>query len=131
MFSKVNANVIFVQDLDKMMRFYRDVLGLEVVFSDATSHAFKMDGQDFALVTVPSAVDMLNEEVLGVGQKVVHRYMLCVDVDDVDSVYKTLSEKGATFIKPPTDQYWGFRTAYFTDPEGTIWELRQGMPAKQ
>jgi uncharacterized glyoxalase superfamily protein PhnB len=56
--------------------------------------------------------------------------MLCADVADVDAVYQTLTAKGVAFIKPPIDQDWGWRTAYFADPEGNIWELRQAIPAK-
>lgn len=127
MISKVNAVVLFVQDLDRMMKFYRDTLGIEVVFSDETSFAFRMEGQDFALVDIASGIEMLNEELLtkrGVGQQV----MLCADVDDVDASYKTLTEKGLSFIKAPVNQPWGFRAAYFADPEGNIWELRQAIP---
>ena len=130
MIRKVNAAVLFVEDLERAMAFYRDVLGLEVVFSDDVSYAFQMEGQDFALVHVSAGVQMLNEGVLGVGQGAGHRVMLCADVDDVDAVYEALTAKGVMFIKPPADQNWGWRTAYFADPEGTIWELRQAIPAK-
>lgn len=129
MINKVNANVLFVEDLETSMKFYRDILGVEVVFSDATSYAFRMEGQDFALVSMASAVEMLNEEVLGLNKGVAHRFMLCADVEDVDAAYKTLTARGLTFIKPPVDQPWGFRTIYFTDPEGNIWEFRQSIPA--
>lgn len=129
MIRKVNATVLFVQDLDQCMMFYRDKLGLEVVFSDATSFAFRMEGQDFALVKLSAGVEMLNEEVLGLQQGGSHRVMLCADVEDVDTAYKTVSAKGVAFIKPPIDQPWGWRTAYFADPEGNIWELRQAIPA--
>ena len=130
MISKVNANVLFVEDLDQMMKFYRDILGVEVVFSDDTSYAFRMDGQDFALVTVASGIEMLNEEILAVKKGAGHRIMLCADVDDVDAAYKTLTTKGVEFIKPPVNQPWGWRAAYFADPEGNIWEFRQPHPAE-
>ena len=131
MIGKVDAVVLFVNDLDLCMKFYRDIVGIEVVFSDATSFAFKMEGQDFALVSMASAVQMLNEEMLGLDKGVAHRFMLCADVADVDATYKTLTARGLSFLKPPVDQDWGFRAVYFTDPEGNIWELRQAIPAKQ
>lgn len=131
MIRKVNATVLFVENLDRMMRFYRDTLGLEVVFSDDVSFAFNMDGQDFALVALSAGVEMLNEDVLAVGHGAGHRVMLCADVADVDAVYSTLTAKGIAFIKPPVDQHWGWRTAYLADPEGNIWEFRQAIPAKE
>ncbi len=130
MIRKVNATVLFVQDMDRMLAFYRDTLGLEVVFSDDVSFAFHMEGQDFALVEVSTGIKMLNDEVMAVHKEASHRVMLCADVEDVDAAYKTLTEKGVVFIKPPIDQHWGWRTAYFADPEGTIWELRQSIPIR-
>ncbi len=131
MIRKVNATVLFVEDLDRAMQFYRDTLELDVVFNDDVSFAFSMEGQDFALVKVSAGVKMLNEEVLAAGQGVSHRVMLCADVEDIDAVYKTLLAKGVAFIKPPIDQHWGWRTAYFADPEGNIWEFRQSIPVKE
>lgn len=74
---------------------------------------------------------MLNEEVLSQQTGVSRRVMMCADVENVDDVYTTLSGKGLAFIKPPISQHWGWRTAYFTDPEGNIWELRQAIPAER
>lgn len=56
--------------------------------------------------------------------------MLCADVEDVDTVYKTLADKGVEFIKPPIDQPWGWRTAHLADPEGNIWEFRHSIRAE-
>lgn len=127
MIRKVNAVVLFVHDLDSCMQFYRDKLDLKVVFTDANSVAFHMEGQDFALVKVASGVEMVSEQAValhpGAGQEV----LMCADVEDLDSVYHTLTGKGVKFIKPPIDQPWGWRTAYFADPEGHLWELRQSI----
>lgn len=124
MIRKINAAVLFVQDLERSMLFYRDKLGLEVVFADADSFAFRMEGQDFALVKIAAAAEMLNEEVVSLPPGAGQRVMLCTDVEDVDAVYQTFTGKGVAFIKPPIDQPWGFRTAYFADPEGHLWEIR-------
>jgi lactoylglutathione lyase len=128
MIRKVNAVVLFVQDLERVMTFYRDTVGIEVVFSDDVSYALRLEGQDFAIVKASTGVEMLNEDVL--APQAGHRVMLCADVDDVDAVYAALVAKGVAFIKPPISQHWGWRTAYFADPEGNIWELRQAIPAK-
>ncbi len=131
MIRKVSAAVLFVEDLEACMKFYRDKMGLEVVFSDDTSYAFRMDDQDFALVKLSAGVEMMNEEVLSVQQNGGRRVLLCADVEDADTAYKTLTDRGVTFIKPPISQVWGWRTAYFADPEGNLWELRQPVPVKQ
>jgi uncharacterized glyoxalase superfamily protein PhnB len=130
MIRKVNAVVLFVQELDRAMRFYRDMLGLEIVASDEVSFAFRMEGQDFAIVSLSAGIEMLNEEVLAVKQGADHRVMLCADVENVDVTYERLTAKGVVFIKAPIDQPWGWRTAYLADPEGNIWELRESIPAR-
>jgi catechol 2,3-dioxygenase-like lactoylglutathione lyase family enzyme len=128
MIRKVDAAVLFVQDLDRCMRFYRDKLGLEVVFSDEVSFAFRMEGQDFALLQVKAAIEMLGEEAVSLNTGAGQHVMLCADVEDADAVYQTFKSRGVEFIKPPVDQPWGWRTAYFADPEGHLWEIRQSIP---
>jgi uncharacterized glyoxalase superfamily protein PhnB len=40
-----------------------------------------------------------------------------------------MKDRGVAFTKPPVDQEWGYRTVYFADPEGNIWEFRQTIKA--
>ena len=47
------------------------------------------------------------------------------DSDNIDTDYETLKNKGVKFLQQPITQPWGQRTAYFTDPDGHIWELQQ------
>ncbi len=57
------------------------------------------------------------------------RVLLCTRVENVDAAYAELSAKGVEFTLPPTDQYWGLRTAFFKDPEGNIWEIAHSIAA--
>jgi lactoylglutathione lyase len=123
MIGKVDAIVLFVDDLDKCMRFYRDTLGFKVTFNDDVSFAFRVEDQDFVLLKVSAAVDMLGEAALSPRPAAGHRVLHCVGVKNVDAVYEALTAKGLAFIKPPISQPWGRRTAHFADPEGNLWEL--------
>lgn len=127
MISKVGANVLFVEDLDKCVKFYRDTLGLEIVFTDENSVAYRMDGQDFLLLKSSAAIEMLGEEAVSRNLKSGQHILLCADVEDVDSAYRMLTAKGVTFIHSPKDQPWGIRAAYFADPEGHLWEIRHSL----
>jgi uncharacterized glyoxalase superfamily protein PhnB len=49
-------------------------------------------------------------------------------VDDVDAVCALLRSRGLTLLNGPTDRPWGKRTAAFTDPSGTVWEIAQDIP---
>ena len=120
---KIDAAVLFVDDLDKCMTFYQDTLGFEMTFSDAVSFAFRLENHDFVLLKVSAAVEMVGEEALSFHKEAGHRVLLCAGVQDVDAVYSTLTAKGLKFLKPPVSQPWGRRTAYFADPEGNLWEI--------
>ncbi len=129
MFGKIGAVVLFVQDLDRCVAFYRDMFGLEVANTDDDSTAFRMVDHDFMLLKIPSAADMVGTAALGQPEIASHRMLLCADVEDVDAAYHDLTAKGLTFLKPPADQPWGIRATYLADPEGNLWELRHFFKA--
>jgi catechol 2,3-dioxygenase-like lactoylglutathione lyase family enzyme len=125
MFKKLGAVVLFVQDFETCLAFYRDTLSLEVVDLGEQFAAFRMDGHNFALNGLPEAAKMVNLPVDAFEPQTgkTDRVMLCAEVPNVDEAYETLKAKGVAFSQPPEDKYWGIRTAYFCDPEGNIWEF--------
>lgn len=130
MFHRIMATGLFVRDLAKCTAFYRDTLGLEVQESTPDSASFHMENVYFFLLDVSSAVHMISEEALGLKSEGEHRMLLAAGVEDVDVAYDALKAKGVTFLRPPTNQAWGLRTAYFADPEGNLWEINQPFEAK-
>ncbi len=133
MLNKVSAVVLFAQDYEKCLAFYRDILGCQVVVSEPKMSAFKMENQDFALMDMAEAAALLAVDVSAFEPQTgkVDRIMLCADSDNVDAVYETLKARGVAFARPPIDLPWGFRAIYFQDPEGNTWEIRQRIPAQQ
>lgn len=121
--SNITATVLFVEDLNKCMTYYRDVVGLKPTFNDDVSYGFQLGNQDFIVLQLSAAAKMVTEKAMGLNNGGSHHALLCVGVEDVDAEYKALTAKGVTFINPPKDQAWGRRTAYFADPEGNLWEL--------
>jgi lactoylglutathione lyase len=131
MFHSIAAAVLFVKDMDKCKTFYRDTLGLEVTEHDPEHVAIQMDNVYFLLLETSAAAHMIGEQVLEPKIEGGPRGLLAAGVEDIDAAYETLKAKGVTFLRPPTDQPWGLRTAHFTDPEGNIWEINQPLAAKQ
>lgn len=121
------ASVLFVRDLDRCLAFYRDTLGLKMQNRDAHSAAFKMEGIYFLLLDPSAAASLIGSEEGELKIKIEGgpRGLLAAKVEDVDVAYEELSAKGVTFLRLPTDQSWGLRTAHFADPEGNIWEINQ------
>jgi lactoylglutathione lyase len=51
------------------------------------------------------------------------RFVLTIDVVDVDAVAADLVERGAVLLNGTIDRPWGIRTASFRDPAGHVWEI--------
>jgi lactoylglutathione lyase len=130
MFRRVEAMVLFVRDLDKCKMFYQDVLELQIKESGSDFAGFSIGGQYFLLLEISAAAHMISEEALELKIGEGPRGLLAVSVEDIDAVYEALKARGVTFLKPPTDQHWGLRTAYFADPEGAVWEINQPIESK-
>jgi lactoylglutathione lyase len=111
MTDKIKAMVLFVQDLAGCTSFYRDTFKLRYQWSDADSASFLLQEGLYLLEGGP-------------------RGLLAAGVADVDATYEELKARGVTFVRPPTDQRWGLRTAHFADPEGNLWEIHQSIEVK-
>ena len=132
MFRKLMATELIVRDLAACTAFYRDTLGLVVRESESTpnSVSFQMDTVYFFLLEAGGAAQMVSSEPLDLELAGSPRVLLAAGVEDVDAAYQVFSAKGVRFLRPPTDQPWGLRTAYFADPEGTLWEINHSIEAK-
>jgi lactoylglutathione lyase len=125
MFHRIAATVVFVKDMATCKTFYRDTLGLQVTEHDPEHVAVQMDNVYFLLLEVGAAAHMVSSQELDLSIEGGPRGLLAAGVEDVDAAYEVLKAKGVTFLRPPTDQPWGLRTAYFADPEGNLWEINQ------
>jgi uncharacterized glyoxalase superfamily protein PhnB len=51
----------------------------------------------------------------------VHRTVVYAVMDDVDGLFKRVTEAGAEVVMEPTDQDYGSRDFSVRDPEGNVW----------
>lgn len=123
MINSISATVLFVKNLEKSVSFYRDILGFSVKNTDDGFVAFDVNGHEFALMDINNASKMISSKEVEPEKSGAHRVLIASFVEDTDKVFNELSEKGVIFIKEPTTQPWGQRTAYFKDPDGNIWEI--------
>ncbi|HEV2459316.1 MAG TPA: VOC family protein [Ktedonobacterales bacterium] len=111
--------------------FYRDTFTLQYQDSDADSASFVLpDGSNLILLSPAGAADLLGPQADALQRAGGPRGLLAASVADVDAAYAELSAKAVTFVRPPTDQPWGLRTAHFADPEGNLWEINQAIPSQ-
>lgn len=117
---------IFVDDMVKMVRFYRDVLGFKIKEDENTSNVFlKKDGTLFLLYRRSDFEKMVNREFKYIKGINAHTE-IALSVENyaaVDKAYKMVLKKGAVSILEPTTEPWGQRTCYITDPEGNLIEI--------
>lgn len=130
MIDGILATVIFVRDLPACTAFYKDVFKLPHAGSDANSSSFQLQDRYLILLSVAGAADLLGTDPNEFKIDGSPRVVLAASVEDVDAAYEALKAEGVTFLRPPTDQSWGLRTAHFADPEGNLWEINQAMAAK-
>ena len=128
LFDGLAAVTLFTEDLPASRAFCADVLGLELVFSDADSAAYRLGGTVLNLLRVEAAGELVTPlPVGGPGQGA--RAMFTLPVEDTDAACAELTRRGGTLLNGPIDRPWGLRTAAFADPAGTVWEIAAAVQA--
>lgn len=136
-------------DIDRLIAFYRDVMGLE--FVRESSWAAGSDQVD-AIVGLRGSSARSAKLKLGNGYLELFQYLtpegapqdpnrpvndhgythFCVDVVDIDAEYERLSAAGMVFHCPPppaaTTGPGAQRSTYGRDPDGNVIELQELNP---
>jgi lactoylglutathione lyase len=128
MITKVNATLLMVKDFEASVKFYRDVLEFKVGTNEKGFMTFDIGPYVLAILDLSMAAEMISDEAIQPTKQFIPRSLFAVFMEDSDAEYERLKAMGVNFIKPPTTQPWGQRTAYFTDPDGNIWEISHFPP---
>ena len=117
---------LFVRDMGRMIRFYRDVLGFEIREDEDTSNVyFIKDGTLFLLYGRDDFERMTHrryEYIKGLNGH--SELALYVDTfQEVDEQFRRVVALGATPVLEPETEPWGQRTCYIADPEGNLIEI--------
>jgi predicted enzyme related to lactoylglutathione lyase len=121
MITNLDWVTIWSEDLNNLLPFYRDTLGLHV---REQSPGFVVLGgeRDGPVVCLGT-----HSEVKGRASDP-YRHMFGLLVDDLDAEYRRLAAAGVIFLERPT-RYTRARMATLTDPEGNIVQLYQAEAA--
>ncbi len=117
---------LFVNNMAKMIRFYRDVLGFEIKESDDAGNVYLIkDDTLFMLYGRENFEKMTSRKYEYVkGLNAHFEIALYVDTfDEVDKTYADAVSRGAVRVLEPVTEPWGQRTCYISDPEGNLIEI--------
>jgi catechol 2,3-dioxygenase-like lactoylglutathione lyase family enzyme len=106
MVEKISAVTLGVTNMRASVRFYKDVLGLEIIYGG--------EGSSFTSLRTKEGDTILNLEHGNAGNR---WGRLIFHVSDVDRIWAYLREKG---LHPdtPQDASWGERYFHMLDPDG-------------
>ncbi|MEV6966976.1 VOC family protein [Hamadaea sp. NPDC051192] len=131
---KVSHCFILVDDHEKALGFYRDVLGFEV------RNDVSFEGMRWVTVVPPSQPELqitietvdsnpeASTEDKDKQADLLAKGMLrglVFTTDDVDAAFEHIRASGAEVLEEPTDQPYGVRDCAFRDPAGNMIRLNQ------
>jgi uncharacterized glyoxalase superfamily protein PhnB len=105
-----------VNDIEKSMAWYRDVLGC--VVEERWEHEGKLAGVSMLAGTVSFMLSQDDwkkgrDRAKGEGVRI-----YCTTVQDVDRLARQVRERGGALTQEPRDQPWGMRDFALVDPDG-------------
>jgi predicted enzyme related to lactoylglutathione lyase len=112
---------IWSGDLNRLLPFYRDTLGLAARVATPGFVVFGEADQPALALGTHSEVHGPNADPA--------RHMVGLLSDDVTKDWKSLKAAGVPFIEEPTD-YGNFRIATLKDPEGNLVQLLEPLRAR-
>ncbi|MER6249884.1 VOC family protein [Streptomyces sp. NPDC001584] len=128
---------IAVDDHDKALTFYRDILGLEV------RNDVGFEGMRWVTVASPTQPDVeivLEPPLADPGASAADKQAMAellakgllrgviFSTDDVDATFEHIRAAGGEVLQEPVDQPYGVRDCAFRDPAGNM--LRFNQPRK-
>lgn len=141
MLNCVHHVAISTPDLARLQAFYCDLLGFREINRTGWPAGSEMINRVLGLADSAATTVMLQgpglcielfqfslpHEPVHDPVRPVHRYGLthiCLDVSDIDVVYRRMCDAGVAFHCPPQD-FGASRATYGRDPDGNVFELQE------
>jgi lactoylglutathione lyase len=117
---------LFVENIETMVKFYRDILGFETDWTEGSFASFKVnDGGLFMFDRKQFSQSMNQPYSPPRGYNTTMEIGIGVSThEDVDKEYERLTALGIQSLTgEPVTQPWGQRNFFFADPEGNYIEI--------
>ena len=116
---------LFVNNMETMVQFYRDVIGLSTNWNGEPNADFDARKCRLIMFGRNDFENMVSKSFnypKGLNGTMEIAFSLKT-YDDVDKEYKRLMYLGVKSVFPPTTMPWGQRTCYVSDPEENLLEI--------
>ncbi|GGV21990.1 extradiol dioxygenase [Streptomyces longisporoflavus] len=111
--------MIITPDLERLLRFYRELLGAEEVSrTPQEGPAFFVD-----LCVGDSQLGVVSDTSVPLDTP--QRILLSMAVETVDDLLERVESLGGEVLGPANDMPWGQRVAHIKDPDGNAVNLTQ------
>ena len=109
-----NHAMIYVKDVERGLRFYRDMMGFKLI------EDFRYEGTAvYARLRAPGGDGTIALHQAGPGVSVASDGVrLYFEVGELDDFCRKLQQKGFYITQLPRMMPWGWRHAYLNDPDG-------------
>lgn len=128
---KFNNLRLLVNDFDKCFTFYKDTLGLECTWGQPGENYASFNigiPSGLALFSASLMSSAVGSDAAAAGNGSADKVAIVLQVDDVDTSYQELKNRGVEFLDEPRDmEAWGIRVAHFRDPEHNLIEIFQEL----
>jgi uncharacterized glyoxalase superfamily protein PhnB len=120
---------LLVKNVEASVKFYRDVVGVNVRYADGDFAALELNGWTFMLHADhtydhhPSYVRLQNPGLRGTGAEL--RFLGA----DPDAIEQHANIAGATILQSAKDFHHGWREIILADPDGYIWAFGKPIPS--
>ncbi|MCL0042865.1 VOC family protein [Dehalococcoidia bacterium] len=108
---------VYTDNLERMTRFYRDILGINLRSSHDSAVVFELRPGMRLNIGMHTSVQGPSKDSF--------RMMINFETLDIHSSYTELNARGAHFIRRPEQESWGGWVATLQDPDGNTLQLLQ------
>jgi len=120
MFKRVGAAILLIENMEKSVTFYRDILGMKIKHESPDWVEFVNESGRAVLALHPKRTSSSESPNMLVG----------FTVNDIESICKQLEEKGVKFYKKLTEESFG-KHAIIEDPDGHLISIADIPPKEE
>jgi catechol 2,3-dioxygenase-like lactoylglutathione lyase family enzyme len=125
---KLSHTFLFVHDQDSALKFYRDVIGLEVRTDQTVEGDYRwltvgpaeQPDIEIGLSRIGPPIPPTDYEALQALLAKGSLQGIIFTVDDVDAKFEQVRAAGGEVLQEPIDQFYGVRDCAFRDPSGNM-----------